>query len=304
VGEFYDAVERELGRERGVADVSPRVLRAWRECGGIDPPPSPRLRGFRPDYQPPSEYIERVLAFRELVREQRLGLQHAVLILTARGDEVESRHVRRAFVYLADSLARKRKAARDRRLRGGSRVWRMIERDLRAFGHGEDAERLARSDTRTRREKVKHSRRMLGQVDEREVAARQPIYPRVFLAGWREKVGARAPDLVENATDAQLVEALREGRKRALSIGEIGRRIERGLTQEGAEAVTPLHALDVLAGNPSGGEREPDWEQVRDALDETRDQIFAKVDEALSGLSEEERQRIRATLFGDDASSD
>jgi hypothetical protein len=70
---FDSAVIRAL-RERDIDDVTARTLEDWRAVGGIDEPPLPRLRGFRPDYVVPTAYVDRVVEMRRLVRDPRLSL--------------------------------------------------------------------------------------------------------------------------------------------------------------------------------------------------------------------------------------
>jgi hypothetical protein len=207
-------------RTRGVEDVEARTLEAWIACGGIGPPPRPRLRGYQPGYVPEAAYLDRVVAFRELVRTQGLPLDLATLVLASRGEFVEPRRLRSAFLRFA-MYAEAYGVRRGQRLRRGPSAWRMLERDLVASGHEEDAEELATA--RSRR-----------------------LTPDAFLDRWRSQVGRQARTLVESCSAAELAAALRAGRARALSAEELAKRQARGLV-DGAEYVAPLHALDLLA---------------------------------------------------------
>lgn len=86
---FDSALLRAL-RERGVEDISARTLEDWRACGGIDPPPIPRLRGYQADFVPPAKCVDRVIEFRELVREQGAFRELASLRLLVRRGEADS----------------------------------------------------------------------------------------------------------------------------------------------------------------------------------------------------------------------
>src|SRR4051794_8857799 len=77
-------------RERGAEDVSARTLEDWRACGGVDPPPVPRLRGYQPGFVPSTNCVERVIEFRELVREQGSTRELASLRLLVRRGEADS----------------------------------------------------------------------------------------------------------------------------------------------------------------------------------------------------------------------
>src|SRR5439155_21922507 len=91
-------------RERGVEDVSPRSLEDWRACGGIYPPPTPRLRGYQPGFVPPADYVERVIEFRELVREQGVGREVASLRLLVRHGEADAPARARALAGVKPEL--------------------------------------------------------------------------------------------------------------------------------------------------------------------------------------------------------
>jgi hypothetical protein len=228
---FDGALLRALATVR-VSDVKARTLEDWRRVGGIEPPVGPggrRAYGFLPASAIPLEYLERVIAFRELVREQDLRLQPAVLIMAARGYPVEPPKLRQALESLASYLAiyGHERGAKTRR---GPSAWRTIEQDLRASGFGDDADELT-TDARRRMQR--------------------PTVDLWVTGYWRPRVAGMATELVSRATDEQLVVALAEGRRRALLLGE-------------GEARAIVHALGVLAGD--GG---VSADEVRAALSAT-----------------------------------
>jgi hypothetical protein len=84
---FDSAVIRGLRERHGIEDVPTRTLEDMRACGAIEKPPTPRLRGFRPDYIAPVEYLDRVAAMRWLIREEKVGRELAALRLLVRYGE-------------------------------------------------------------------------------------------------------------------------------------------------------------------------------------------------------------------------
>ena len=84
---FDIAVIRDLRERHNLDDVQSRTLEDWRACGAIDRPPTPRLRGFHPDYETPVGYVDRVVEMRGLVREEGHGRQLAALRLLVRHGE-------------------------------------------------------------------------------------------------------------------------------------------------------------------------------------------------------------------------
>jgi hypothetical protein len=210
---FDGALLRDLAA-RGIEDVSTSALEEWRKVGGVEPPlrtGGRRAYGFLPASAVPAEYVDRVVAFRRLVREAGLGVRPAVLVLAASGHDVEPRHVRAAFESLATYVATYGHE-RGAKIRRGPSAWRTLERDLRAAGYDADADELTYDRVHVR-----------------------PTTGRWLDDYRRSRTTSRAPALVANASDGELVAALLEGLRRAHANGDPASR-------------APLHALDVLAG--------------------------------------------------------
>jgi len=169
---------------------------------------------------------ERVAEVATLVRRYgRIGRWLVALLLVARGRDLPSDELRSAFARFAGYVDTYGRARGEPRGRGRERG-RLLERDLRARGHTDDADELSYDYVRERR---------------------RPFDDETFIAVERRESLPDARALIKSATVDELVAALRGARYRALSAAELARRADHG-HHSGAEQVVPWFALSILNG--------------------------------------------------------